>query len=157
MVRIKDAQIINLVEHIGEHYRTNLSNRFLRPVLLQLNIDKITWDQIESLTEKNDIRYQGFHLDELYLQIAACVKFVDIARNNMIPTLKNKLSTIPGNNDKIFRDMAANNFTPNLKVFEDLLIDLYKILTEIDKKEAGKNQPVYTQIPELNDIGRLLT
>lgn len=157
MDRIKDAQIIRLIEQIGEHYRSNISNRFLRPILLQLNIDKSTWDLIEALTEKIEIyRYQGFHLDELYRQIAACARFIEIARSSMIPTLRNKLGNLPSTNDKILREMAASNFSSNLKVFADLLNELYINLAEKDKHEAGKSQPVYTQIQELYNIGRLL-
>ena len=157
MDRIKDTHVIRLIEQISEHYRTNISNRFLRPVLLQLNIDKTTWDQIELLTEKMDLfRYQGFHLDELYRQIAACARFVEIARNNTVPALKNKLSNLPGSQDKILREMAASNFVSNLKVFADLLNELYVNLVDMDKASAGKNEPVYTQIKELHSVGRLL-
>ena len=157
MERIKDAHVIRLIEQISEHYRANISNRFLRPVLLQLPIDKTTWDQIELLTEKLDLfHYQGFHLDELYRQIAACARFVEVARNNLIPSLKSKLSNFPNSSDKILREMAANNFDSNLKVFADQLHGLYLGLVEIDKASAGKQQPVYTQVSELYSVGRLL-
>ena len=157
MDRVKDAHIVRLIEQIGEHYRTNISNRFLRPVLLQLQVDKNTWDQIEVLTEKMELfRYQGFHLDELYRQIAACARLVEIARNKS--TIKNKMNNLPGGGpDKILRDMAVNNFSYNLKVFSDLLNELYVNLVEIDKADAGKSHPpVYTQMHELYNIGRLL-
>jgi len=156
--RIKDAQIIRLIEQISEHYRTNISNRFLRPLLLQLQLDKNTWDQIELITEKVDIfHYQGFHLDELYRQISCCARFVESARNNIVPSLRSKLGSAPGGPDKILRDMAASNFGSNLQVFADLLNDLYLNLVEIDKSSAtGKNKPVFTTMPELYNIGRLL-
>ncbi|MDR1868872.1 MAG: hypothetical protein LBQ82_02675 [Treponema sp.] len=156
MERIKDPHIVRLIEQIGEHYRTNISNRFMRPVLLQLQIDKNTWDQIEVLTEKMELfRYHGFHLDELYRQIAACARFVEIARNKS--TIKSKMSAIPATSDKILSDMAVNNFASNLKVFSDLLNELYISLAEMDKKEAGEQgKPIYSQIPELYNIGRLL-
>ena len=157
MDRIKDAQIIRLIERIGEHYRTNISNRFLRPILLQLTIDKNTWDQIEQLTEKMELfRYQGFHLDELYRQIAACARFVEVARHNMIPTLKTKLNSMPNSPDRILREMAASNFVSNLQVFADLLNELYIGLADMDKKTSGSKPPVYTQIQELYSIGRLI-
>jgi len=156
--RIKDAHIVRLIEQISDHYRNNITNRFLRPVLLQLPIDKTTWDHIELLTEKLDLfQYQGFHLDDLYRQIAACAMFVDVARSNLMPTLKAKLSAFPGSQDKILREMAASNFESNLKVFADLLNALYAGLVEIDKTKAVKNQPVYTQMIELHSIDRLLT
>ena len=158
MERIKDAHIVRTIEQIGEHYRTNISNRFLRPLLLQLQIDKTTWDQIEILTEKMELfSYQGFHLDELYRQILACARFVEAARNNMIPTLRTKLNSVQSGPDKVLRDMAASNFGSNLQVFADLLNDLYLGLVEVDKKSAPKDtMPVYSQIYELNNVGRLL-
>ena len=155
--RVKDAHIIRLVEQIGEHYRTNISNRFLRPILLQLQIDKNTWDQIELLTEKIELfRYQGFHIDELYRQIAACARLVEVARNNMLPGIKNKINALGSTPDKFLREMAANNFQSNLQVFADMLNEIYVNLVEMDKKASGKNPPVYTQIRELHTVGRLL-
>ncbi|MCL2266442.1 MAG: hypothetical protein FWC17_01590 [Treponema sp.] len=157
MDRIKDAQVIRLIEQISEHYRTNISNRFLRPILLQLQVDKTTWDLIESLTEKMELnRYQGFHLDELYRQIAACARFIETARNGMIPSLKNKLGALPNSSDKILREMAANNFVSNLQVFSDLLNELYVNLVALDKSASGNKPPVYTTIQELFNVGRLL-
>jgi hypothetical protein len=154
--RIKDAHIVRLIEQIGEHYRTNISNRFLRPVLLQLQVDKSTWDLIEVLTEKMELfRYQGFHLDELYRQIAACARFVEVARNKS--NIRSKFSSVPMGSDRILRDMAFSNFSSNLQVFADLLNELYLHLVDMDKKDAGdKHPPVYTQMGELYNIGRLL-
>ena len=157
MDRIKDAQVLRLVEQIGEHYRANISNRFLRPIILTLQLDKTTWDQVELLTEKMELfQYQGFHFDELYAQIAGCARFVEAARTNIIPTLRNKINSVPGGHDKILRDMAASNFVSNLQVFADLLHELYLSLVELDEQNCGKNLPVYSQIPELNNVGRFL-
>jgi hypothetical protein len=154
--RVKDAEVIRLIEQIGEHYRANIANRFLRPVLLQLQIDKTTWDMIEVFTEKMEqYRYEGFHLDELYRQIAACARFVELARNKS--NIKSKMNAIPaGESDKILRDMAVSNFSSNLEVFTDLLNKLYMILVEFDKKNSGEKPPVYTQLSELYIVGRLL-
>jgi hypothetical protein len=119
-------------------------------MLLQLPIDKNTWDQIEVLTEKMEMyRYQGFHLDDLYRQIAACAQLVQTAHYNMAPTLRAKLTANPNSPDKILRDMAANNFNSNLKVFSDLLNELYIALVEIDKAAAKGKPTVFSQIPEL--------
>ena len=101
-------------------------------------------------------RYHGFHLDDLYRQIAACARLTEAARNNMIPSLRSKLSAIPGGHDKILREMAANNFASNLQVFADLLNELYVILVDFDQKTCVNGQVIYTQIPELLGIGRHL-
>jgi len=122
-----------------------------------LQIDKNTWDQIELLTEKVDLfHYQGFHLDELYRQISCCARFVEAARFNVAPSLRSRLGSSPNGPDKILRDMAASNFSSNLQVFADLLNDLFMNLVELDKKHTPKNQkPVFAQMPELHNIGRL--
>ena len=158
MERIKDSQVILQIERLGEHYRTNISNRFLRPLLLQLQLDKDTWDQIELLTEKAEMfRYQGYHFDELYRQIYACARLVEAARTNIIPSLRYKLGTLPTGPDKILREMAASNFGSNLQVFADMLNELFILLVSMDKNAVQKKQPpVYTTIPELGNVGRLL-
>ncbi|MDR1900278.1 MAG: hypothetical protein LBQ55_09740 [Treponema sp.] len=157
-MQIRDAQIIRLIERIGEHYRTNISNRYIRPALLQLPLEKQCWDLIEILTEKiEQYRYQGFHLDELYRQIAAAARFVALTRRELVPTLRNRLggggSAGP---DKVLRDMAVNNFGSNLQVFADLVNELYVKLVDLDKADAKGHRPLYLQISELSDIGRML-
>ena len=153
---IKDAQIIRLVERIGEHYQKNISNRFIRPALLSLPLEKQAWDMLETLTEKvEQYRYQGFHLDELYRQVAVAARFVSIARRDLAPTLRNRLTSDPGP-DRIFRDMAVSNFSSNLQVFADLVNELYLCLVELDKESAKGRRPVYMSIPELGDIGTML-
>jgi len=157
--RIRDSNVTSLIERISRHYQTNISNRFIRPLLLQLQLDKNTWDQIELLTEKTDTSsYHGFHLDELYRQIAACARFVEVARSGLIPNIKNKLAAAPpSGSDKILREMAASNFVSNLQVFADLLNELYISLVNIEKQSTTKKQPLYNQIPELSSVGRILS
>ena len=153
---VRDAQVIRLVERIGEHYRTNISNRFIRPTLLQLPLEKQCWDLIEALTEKiEQYRYQGIHLDELYRQIVAASRFVSLTRRELLPSMRNRLSGGSGP-DRVLREMAVNNFGSNLQLFADLVNELYVCLVEIDKLHAKGKRPFYMSIPELQDIGRLL-
>jgi hypothetical protein len=157
-MQIQDPQIIRLIERIGEHYRTNISNRFIRPALLQLPLENQSWDLIEVLMEKVDqFRYQGYHLDELYRQIAAAARFVALARRELVPGLRSRQdnSGISGS-DKVLRDMAVNNFASNLQLFADLLNELFIKLVEIDKLDSKGHMPLYVQLPELQEIGRQL-
>lgn len=157
-MQIREPEIIRLIEHIGEHFKTNISNRFIRPTLLQLPLDKQSWDLIEVLTEKiEQFRYQGFHLDELYRQIAASARFVSLCRREIVPTLRHRLSGSLGSSaDRVLRDMAVSNFASNLQLFADLLNELFVKLVELDKKNSKGHVPLYMQIPELRDIGRQL-
>ena len=155
---IKEGNVVRLIERIGEHYRTNISNRFIRPALLQLPLEKQTWDAIEALTEKvEQFRYQGFELVELYFQVFASARLVSVTRRELVPTLRNRLSGPGSDQDRVLRDMAVSNFGSNLQVFADLLNELYVSLMELDKKSAKKGKsPYYRTIPELGDISRLL-
>jgi hypothetical protein len=156
-VQIRDAQIIRLVERIGEHYRTNISNRFIRPALLQLPLEKQSWDLMEILTEKiEQYRYQGFSLEELYQQIIAAARFVSITRRELAPSIRFRLTGSSSGPDKVLRDMAVNNFASNLQVFADLVNELYVTLVEIDKAEAKGHRPIYLSVPDLQEIGRML-
>jgi len=150
---VKDTVIIKLVERIGEHYRTNIANRFIRPALLQLPLEKQTWDTVESFTAKVE---QYRYLDELYHQIIAAAQFVAIVRRDLAPVLRYRVQGALTGQDKVFRDMAVHNFSSNIKVFADLVNDLFVQLVEIDKARVSGRGPVYTTIRGLEDVGRLL-
>ena len=153
---VKDAQVVRLIERIAEHYRTNISNRFIRPALLQLSLEKQSWDLIDDLTEKiSQYRYQGFDLIELYRQIVAAATFVSLARRDLVSSLRNRLVGSAGP-DKVLRDMAVNNFGSNLQIFGDLIGELYTCLIELDKNAAKKHRPIYTAIPEIGEVNRML-
>ncbi len=159
-MQLKSPEILSLIESIGEHYRTNISNRFTRRALSSMTLDPGTWNLIETMTEKvEDFRYQGYHLDELYSQILAMARFVYQARHQILPSLRFLASA--GNerlnpSDRVFRDMAVNNFAPNLKVLSDKVNELYVKVAAIDKEMAGQKTPVYSQIAELREVGRYL-
>ena len=159
-MQIKNPEIFAAVEGIGEHFRTNIFNRFTRRGISSLVLDPSTWSLIEELTEKvENYRYQGYHLDELYAQIIAMSRFVYQARRDLLPNLR--FLTSGGNNpgsasDKVFRGMAITNFGPNLKILADKVNELYVKVAAIDKQNAGQKSPVFSQIPELKEIGRYL-
>jgi hypothetical protein len=161
-MQLKNPEIFSAIESIGEHYRTNISNRFTRRALSSMSLDQGTWNLIEELTEKVDnYRYQGYHLDELYGQILALSRFVYQARREVVPSLRYTATTgnVSGrvsDSDRVFRDMAVNNFAPNLKILADKLNELYVKVAAIDKAAAGQRTPVYGQLAELHEIGRYL-
>jgi hypothetical protein len=155
-MQVRDAEITRLIERLGDHYRSNIANRFIRPALLQLPMEKQSWDLIDTLTEKiEEYRYQGFNLDELYHQILAMARFISCAKRELLPNLRYRLPGGSGS-DRVLRDMAVSNFSANLKLLTDQLNELYVALVEFDKKTAKNKKPLYLSIPELQDFGRLL-
>jgi hypothetical protein len=89
-------------------------------------------------------------------------RFVYQARREIAPKLRYLASSGGAGgikvteSDRVFREMAVNNFNPNLKVLADKLNELYVKVAAIDKESAGSKQPVYTQINDLREIGRYL-
>jgi hypothetical protein len=149
---------MRLIERIGEHYRTNISNRFIRPALLQLSLDKMTWNQIETLTEKfEQFRYQGQQLDELYRQVAAAAKFVSATRREVAPSLRARLSSErTSGSDRVLKDMVVNAFSTNLKLLAELLGELYERLKELDVEYTKDKLPLYQQTSEFDNLHDLL-
>jgi len=159
-MQIKSPEVFAAIEAIGEHYRSNISNRFTRRAISSMILDASTWSQIAEMTERvENYRYQGYHADELYAQILAMSRFIYHARKDLAPNLRTLASggrdTVAGS-DTVFRDMAIANFGPNLKILADKVNELYVKVVAIDKESAGAKGPIYSQIPELKEIGRYL-
>jgi len=156
--QIRDAQVMRLIERIGEHYTTNISNRFIRPALLQLSLDKMTWTHIETLTEKfEQFRYQGLQLDELYRQVAATAKFVAATRREVAPSLRQRLSgERTSGPDRVLKDMVVNAFSANLTLLAEMLGELYERLKELDVVYTKDKRPLYQQSSEYDNIHDLL-
>ena len=154
MDQITDEAIVRLIKQLVDHYRTNISNRFIRPALLQLPFDDILWTHIESLTERFDqLSYQGFNIEDLYRQLGALTQFVYAVRREVVPTLRYRLvNNYADKTDKVLRDMVIHNFPANLQVFAGLLFELYNKLVEIDTADAKGKRPIYKQYPDLDDI-----
>jgi len=153
---VKNDNIFKAIERISYHYHLNITNRVLRPLILQLYLDERSWKYIESFTERlEEYRFTGYKLDELYKQIAACARLVEVARNG-IHSIKNKIRADSHAPDRIYREMTVNNLPNNLKVFIELLSSLYALLVDYDKNNAGGNLPVYAQVHELMNVRHLL-
>jgi hypothetical protein len=144
-----------LLEQIGNHYQANIANPFIRPALLQLSLDQRDWSQIEMLTQKQ-VQNLGFDLGDLYRQISAAARFVSLARRELLPVLRIRLKDVVPESQRVFRNMAVNNFGPNMQVFADLLNELYLALMELDRQLSRGRTPLYLRMPELLDVGRML-
>ena len=156
MELIKDDEVIKIIERCGYHYHLNIANRVLRPFILQLYLDERTWNYIELFTEKLELyRYKGYRLDDLYKQIAACSRFLQTVRNGVY-AIKTKVKADIRAPDKLYREMTVNNLPNNLKVFAELVNSLFVRLIEFDKKHAGGNPPIYTQMQELDNVSYIL-
>ena len=154
---IKDPDVFRLIEKIGDHYQNNVSNRFIRKALVVLELQQSEWDRLDNLTTKAEYyKQQGFQFDELYEMILASAHFVHQARMKLLPNLKGMIAQGGTEQDRVLRDMAAQNFPVNLEILSDLINELYMKVAGIDKASHDKKRPVYERIPELKDLGKYL-
>jgi hypothetical protein len=156
-VQVKDPDIYRIVEKIGDHYTNNVANRFIRKALVVLELAQAEWDRLENLTTKTDYyKQQGFTFDELYEMVLAAAHFIHEARVKMVPNIRGMLAHGSTDQERVLRDMAAQNFGVNLAILSDLINELYMRTTALDKTAHEKKRPVYERIPELKDLGKLL-
>ena len=155
-----------MIDQIGEHYNNNINNRFLRHAYSQMIISREEWDKIDLLVNQNAYdKSQGYKFWDLYERILALAVFISKARNDIAPNLRslvagaarNPMNRIPaGPNEDILREMAVSNFSANLDVMADKVHELYIRVTNLDKESHSVKAPVYTRVPGLDGIGKLL-
>jgi hypothetical protein len=155
---IKEPDIYKIVERISDHYQNNINNRFVRKVLVTLELPQAEWDRLDSLITKSDYyKAQGFQFDELYEMVLAAAHFIYQARQKLVPNIKSLLGQGVGpDQDKVLRDMAARNFPVNLQILTDMVNELYVKTAGLDKQAHEKKSPIYEKIPELKELGRYL-
>jgi hypothetical protein len=154
---IRDSVVISLVERISTHYQNNISSRFIRPVLLQMGLEKPIWDLIDSFTSQSE-RYREFVVDELYRQIAAMARFVAVARRDLAPSIKSRVGSGGATGQEtVLRDMAVATFPANINVLAENLNQLYDVVVKIDQADnRNGRKPIWPQISELADVKRNL-
>lgn len=154
---VKDPDIYRIVEKVGDHYTNNVSNRFIRKSLMILELQQAEWDRLDNLTAKSEYyKQQGFQFDELYEMVLAAAHFIHEARQKMLPNIRGMLGAGSNDQERVLRDMAAQNFGVNLKILADLINELYLKTTSLDKAAHEKKRPVFERIPELKELGKML-
>ena len=155
---VKDIETFNLIEKLGEHYRVNINNRYLRSALISMDLSPSSRTGIEALTERSEyFRLQGYRFDELYVGIMGVAQFIYKARTEILPNLKYHIKTATDRNEKILQNMAVENFKTNLGILADDVNDLYQRTVQIDKESHKVKKPVFERTPELENLGQLLT
>ena len=152
----KDADLFNLIERVGEHYRKNIDNRYVREALMRMSLERGDWEHINVIAELPEyVRLQGFDFMDLYDKILALARYVKQAQKEVLPSLSSSSTRGGSSQDEILKSMAHSNFGSNLNIFTDLINELYIKTVEVDKIENSQD-PVYTHVSELTDIGNLL-
>lgn len=162
---ISDSDVINALKKIGDHYRKNISNKYMRKAFTSLQVDLHSWELIDDLTKETTF-FGDYRFDELYERILALAEFVSKAKKQLMPNIRNLVITGSDSmysrsggltaNEKLMRDIAVSNFPPNMSILADLVNDLYVKVVNYDQKTNGPENAAYKRMPELSRIGQLL-
>lgn len=167
VIPIKDGEIIKLIDKINDHFKKNITNRFLRKALLIMEIQQAVWDTLDGFSDKAAYgKLEGYKFHELYELVIAAAIFIHHAKKEIQPRLKTILSsgsasvlsrTGPeSDRDKVLKDMAISNFGSNLSIFADLINELYLKTVDLDKKMHPNVKCEYEKNPDLQKVGQYL-
>ncbi len=155
---VENKMISEVIMDLGKHYKDNVSTRFLRPLFSEILADTSLSRRISDITEHSqDFLMQGYHLNDLYMNILALAQFVFLVRRDVLPNLSSltEENTRFATSDKVYRTMAFNNLPANIRILADYINDLYVLTISYDKKNSLRGCVADT-IPELELIGKYL-
>jgi CO dehydrogenase/acetyl-CoA synthase epsilon subunit len=123
MAAIEDPEVLEAIKKLGEHFQTNVNNRYMHDVFVQLDVSDSDWRLIERLTSPRQIDdVQGYGVEQLYDGIISLAHFIYAARREAVPAISNFIhhGTSP------IEKMAIKNFPSNLSSLSQMVYDLYK-------------------------------
>ncbi|MEI8095136.1 MAG: hypothetical protein WCG80_13060 [Spirochaetales bacterium] len=156
----KNSDILNKIDRLAAHYTANVANKFIKDEFRNLGLEHRTWNDIESLTEKNaQFRIDGYYMDDLYIKLHSLALFVHAARTKLLPQLKSLVASHGSRRspqEKTLADIAATNFGSNLGILADQLNDIFTLATKDDAEQSRGKPTVLSKLSELKDFGSLL-
>jgi len=158
-VPVFDYDVFDTLDEVRKHYRSNMSNTFIRSALLSMDMPYDQRNSIENVTEKLEMyKNQGYRFEELYNGIYSLAVFIYKARLDVIPGIKvSSLLKDASPSEKVLAGMAADNLKANLNILADRVNELYLKVVRLDVKSHKVKSPVYTRMEELDKLGQLLT
>ncbi len=154
---VKDYDLFDQVDRMAAHYQIINNNRFIRKALMRIELPYEFRNGMDTLLMGGETaRMQGYTFEELYTAIIGLAMFVYKARTEVLPDLKFHISDLDPAN-RIREQMAAENLKTNLAILADMVNDLYLQVVKLDKEGHQKKPPVFQRVPELQNIGQLLT
>lgn len=154
---VKDPGVSSVILKIADQYNNNISTRFLRPYLLGILSEIELSRKVTAMTEQADtVSEQGIHIDDLYDQILGMARFVYLVRTTVLPNIRNITAPSTTQTNKIYHEMAINNFGANISILADLVNELYVLTVAYDKRKSPAGKLASASVPGLSEIGRYL-
>jgi hypothetical protein len=155
-MKFKDKKIQDIIDRLKIHYQLFINNQFIKYYLYDSNIPKNDWLDIEDLIDAN--KYydaEGYDLRKLYDQLLTFSSFLLKIKNEILPRIKSEAAfriRKMSQNNKILYEMTLDNLPENLKIFHDILIELFINVKKADRKLNGENNMLYPKLPYMREI-----
>jgi len=159
-MNFKDKTIHDIIERLKSQYQLFTGNQFINYYLNESNIPKNDWMDIEDLINSN--RYfeaEGYDLEKLYEQIRTFSLFLTKIKEEVLSKItqdsKRRMAQLSSDNRVLYK-MTIDNTPGNLKIFYDIIIELYLNLKKIDQKANGEDNMILARLPFAADIEKTL-
>ena len=155
--------IKQLINELRTHYETNLNNKYVKNILLKLDISLDMRHNMNIILDDKTLYFDSKGtIDDIYSSIRSITYFIKEIKVRVLPNIYsytgNSFFTSSGNkdpNDKILFQMAVKNYPMNIKLLAKIALNLLKLVYEYDKTNFPKN-PAYEQFSNLNEIFNFL-
>lgn len=156
----KDKGIHDLIEKLKSQYQLFIHNQFINYYLIDSDIPKNDWLDVEDLIESNKYyEAEGYDLKKLYEQILTFSSFLTKIKKEILPRIQNeaairikKMSI----DNKILYEMTLDNLPENLKIFSDLMIELFINVKKVDKRINDEENMLYIKLTYMREIEKKL-
>jgi len=159
-MKFKDKKIRDIIDRLKIHYQLFISNQFIKYYLYDSNIPQNDWLDIEDLISANEYyEAEGYDLRKLYDQILTFSSFLLKIKNEILPRIKSEAAfriRKMSQNNKILYEMTLDNLPENLKIFHDILLELFINVKKADRKLNGENNMLYPKLPYMREIEKKL-
>lgn len=159
-MNFKDKIIHDIIEKLKNQYQLFTGNQFINYYLNESNIPKNDWMDIEDLMNSN--RYfeaEGYDLEKLYEQIRTFSLFLTKIKKEILLKMtqdsERRMAQLSSDNRVLYK-MTVDNTPGNLKIFYDIIIELYLNLKKIDQKLNGEENMIFARLPFASDIEKNL-
>lgn len=159
-MNFKDKIIYDVIEKLKNQYQLFISNQFISYYLNESNIPKNDWIDFEDLVNSNKyFEAEGYELEKLYEQILTFTTFLLKIKKEIIPKMMDEKARRMAKmsiDNKILYKMTVDNAPGNLKIFYDIIIELFINIKKIDKKMNGEKKMLFNKLTFLKDIEKNL-
>jgi len=159
-MNFKDKSVRDAIDRLKHQYQIFTSNQFIIYYLNEAGIPKNDWIDIEDLIDSNKYyEGEGYDLDRLYEQILTFSRFVVKLKKEILPKINSdaqkRIARLSADN-KVLYKMTVDNAPGNVKVFYDIISDLFIKIKKIDEKRSGEGKMLYDKRSYLKEIEKNL-